>query len=172
MPPYQPFSEHDGSAVGDRIPIPMRAILKETGWCAFDEQAFWLADPVTWERAGKGWLPAHASRCDVLLRSAFGEMIIWGGDFFWLVLPRSRVRIRQTASADWLFGSTLQQPEFTFNSDVPNELKTAKASGILDAHEIYLARNDDGDSKAWARVDGVDALEQLAERGPISAVEQ
>jgi hypothetical protein len=169
LPAYQAFDEADRRRLSKRLPEPMLAILGETGWCAFDDQVIWLTDPEAWEPIGRPWLPDASTACDVLLRSSFGDMVIWGGEFFWLVLPQSMARIRQTESPDWLFGSTLQQAS--------KRTSAARAEvGELEPNQIYTYApalplgGSEADSTV-AREDAAVALTILSQLGSIRSMD-
>lgn len=120
------------------MPEVVCTILEQEGWSSYDKQVFWLCDPDDWQEVCAPWLPEGSSACDVLVRSSFGEMVAWDGQTFWLILPHSSARVRQTADPDWLFGATFQQDAFHFNDELRRQTAAAeKKCGPLEWDQMY-----------------------------------
>jgi hypothetical protein len=173
---YRPFTAADRKRLGKRIPKPMREILERDGWASYDGQALWLCDPADWEDAAKPWLPEDAIACDVLVRSAFGDLLVWDGDRYWLVMPHDSARIGDTSDAEWLFEATLQDKGFHFNDPETLEETTAARNqcGPLEWDEMYnyapaLAIGGDRKESEIAREDARVALTILSQLAPIAS---
>ncbi|MEA3018006.1 MAG: hypothetical protein QOI38_2728 [Sphingomonadales bacterium] len=173
---YRPFTDADRERLGDRLPTVMREILEQDGWSSYDDQAMWLCDPDDWKKACRPWLPDESRACDVLARSSFGDLLAWGGDKFWLVMPHSSTRIAQTADPRWLFGETLQRDDFYFNDEIPADTAAArKACGPLGWQQMYdydppLANGGSREKSRIGRRDARKALRALAKLAPVQSV--
>jgi len=175
-PAYRAFSDKDRKRLGKRLPEIMLSLLDRDGWCSYDDQLFWLCDPDDWEKAARAWLPEESTACDVLVRSSFGDLLVWDGERFWLVLPHLSQRIGQTSDPNWLFGSALGKAGVHFHGDLADETAAArKACGPLEWDQIYnyapaLALGGSAADAEIAREKGVVALSILSQLAPIEAI--
>jgi hypothetical protein len=174
---YRPFTAADRKRLGNRLPEVVRAILEKDGWSSYDKQVLWLCDPDDWQEACAPWLPEGAKSCDMLVRSSFGDMVAWDGETFWLILPHSSARIRQTADPDWLFNATFQQEAFHFNDEIRAETAAAaKKCGKLEWDQMYnyapaLALGGSKEESEIAKEDARVALSILHQIAPIASVD-
>jgi len=176
-PAYRPFTDEDRMRLAGRLSEAMLALLDADGWCSYDGQVIWLCDPDDWVEVGKEWLPRGRKATDVIVRSAFGDLIGWDGEQFWLVLPHDLARISQTADPEWLFGVEFENPDFHFNADLAKETKAArKTCGDLEWTQMFnfapaLALGGDRNLSQIAKEDARVALDILHQLGAIQSIE-
>jgi hypothetical protein len=176
-PAHRPFTDEDRARLSARLPAPMLDLLEANGWCSYDGQVIWLCDPDEWMPIGRAWLPDRSRVTEVVVRSAFGDMIVWDGEKFWLVLANELTRITQTSDPDFLFGRNFLDPEFHFGDELARETAEARAElGDLEWTQMFnfapaLALGGTRSDAQLAREDARVALDILHQLGPIQSIE-
>jgi hypothetical protein len=122
---YRPFTIADHARLEGRLAPTLLELAAQDGWTSYNNRAVWLCDPDDWAGVAAPWLDQGVAKADMMIRTAFGEMIVWDGTFFWLVMPHEAVRMRLTEWDDWLLGSTLPLPDFYFRDELPRLVERA-----------------------------------------------
>jgi hypothetical protein len=120
-----PFTASDYTRLEGRLAPALLELAAQDGWTSYNNRAVWLWDPDDWAGVATPWHDEGAAKADLVMRTAFGEMIVWDGTFFWLVMPHEAARMRLTEWDDWLLGSTLPLPDFYFRDELPRLVERA-----------------------------------------------
>lgn len=173
--PYREFSDDDFKRLGKEVPEIMLELASKHGWCSFNHQELWLCDPEDWKGVAKPWLPSGDG--NLLVRTAFGEMVISTGNEFWLVLPHSAMRIHLSDDPNWVFGVTLARPGYEDLAELAASVEAARAKvGELEPEQIYtyapaIALGGSRESSKIAKEDMKVALSILHQLAPIRALD-
>ncbi|HEX9945991.1 MAG TPA: T6SS immunity protein Tdi1 domain-containing protein [Allosphingosinicella sp.] len=171
--PYRPFKPADAKRLGERLPAALRLLAEMDGWASYAEQTFWLCDPDDWSGIADDWME-DAPGAEVVMRTGFGDLLVWDGAFFWLVMPHQSSRMRLTDNAEWLLRSSLLNPESYFQKDLPGMMERARReAGSLEADTLYtyvpaLALGGDDKSSKIETEKAREALSILAQLAPVA----
>ena len=168
---YRPFAPADAERLGDRLHPTFKALAETDGWASYADQSLWLCDPDDWKGVAGPWMEEGTKIADVVFRSGFGDLIVWDGTNFWLVMPHDAVRMRYALRDDFLIQYSLIRPASYFNASLPDMMERGrKEAGPLghDTMDTYVPAlalgGDEKDSKIEVvkAHEGLSILEQLA----------
>ncbi len=161
--PYRAFTEADRERLHTRLPPACMALLERDGWCSYKDQVLWSCDPDDWRAAVKAWLPDRV-RAEAVLRTSFGDLMVWDGEMFWYVMVHDAIVASTVDDDAWFLSHTLTAKDFAPQTHLPGRTRRAReVAGELAPDEMYayVPALAAGGSEAGSRVVRVAALEQL-----------
>jgi hypothetical protein len=137
---YSPDSINPVVAVPEKIERhpAIAELVRMHGFTSYSNQLLWLCNPDEFTGVAAPWLEQPADTADIYFRTAFGEMYVWDGVFFWQIMPHQSARMRLTEHSHWLVGESLTDNEMSIRTDLPTLVKRAQSQNQpLDSDEMY-----------------------------------
>jgi hypothetical protein len=173
---YRSFKAIDAKRLGERLPPALRLLAEGDGWASYADQSLWLCDPDEWNGVASPWMEEGAETADVVMRSGFGDLVVWDGAVFWLVMPHESARMRYALRDDFLLRYSLPKPETYFQLELPERMaRGRKEAGPLKHDTIYtfvpaLALGGDEKKSKVETAKAREGLSILAQLAPVETM--
>lgn len=125
------------TAYGKKLPAPLLAEWKESGWCSFGDGLIWLVDPDFLKVSVREWLGA-TSKAIPFARSAFGHLYLWDDEGAHMLDPQHGTIAKIVNKIEVVFDYVLCRKEY-LNDVLDQKLfkKARKKLGPLEFDECY-----------------------------------